>query len=303
MKHLAPEKMTTKWNRLATAAMIFDRAFESLDENAGDGRPVYLQLNIMEMHEYWRKNRHLNRKEFLKLYPDEDHFGRQRYLQALRQVSRDVASFIESLVERPGWRNTLFVIHADHGEGLDSHPNIMRSYSHGRVLYESNVRVPLILYHPAWSIPAARVDRMVRLMDVMPTILDFVGAPIPEDINGRSLMPLFDGSGGPVDLPDYVVTETEYEDFEKLGVYSDTWKYFDNRDEHLGTNRFALQAVGKPENGRRTDHIAQHQDEAARLRAYLEEWEARHPKVPATALDKALSPEIREQLEAIGYIK
>jgi arylsulfatase A-like enzyme len=196
----------------------------------------------------------------------------------------------------------LFVIHSDHGEGLDSHPYVWRSYSHGRVLYESNVRVPLILYHPAWRIPPARVDRMVRLMDVMPTILDFVGAPIPEDIEGRSLLPLFDGSGGPVDLPDYVITETEYQDFEKLGVYSAAWKYFDNRDEHPGTNRFALQAVGKPEIGRRTDQIAQHQEEAARLRAYLEGWEGRFPKMPATPMTEALSPEMREQLEAIGYI-
>ncbi len=302
MKHLSPDKMTGLQTRLAPAKAIFDRAFELLDENANQGRPVYLQLNIMEMHEYGRKDLHLIREEFLELYLDHDHFRRRRYLQTLRQVSKDVASFIQSLSERPGWRNTLFVINSDHGEGLDSHPDIWEAHSHGRMLYESNVRVPLILYHPAWSIPPARVNRMVRLMDVMPTILDFVGAPVPHDIDGRSLMALFDGSGRPVDLPDYVITETEFRDFEKIGVYSETWKYFDNRDEHPGLNRYALQAVGKPEIGQTTDQIAQHQDEAARLRAYLKEWESRFPKMPVTPMAEALSPEMREQLEAIGYI-
>lgn len=72
--------------------------------------------------------------------------------------------------------------------GLIDHPGVDKSILHGNLLYESEVHVPLILYNPsdARHIPRGRrVKDRVRLLDLMPTILDYVEVPEPDQIHSR----------------------------------------------------------------------------------------------------------------------
>jgi arylsulfatase A-like enzyme len=87
--------------------------------------------------------------------------------------------------------NTLFILTSDHGEEFLEH-GLLR---HGANMYEESVRVPLMLWGP--GIPAGkRIASPVGLIDLMPTVLEIMAAPVPEPIEGVSLVGLIHGSGG-----------------------------------------------------------------------------------------------------------
>jgi arylsulfatase A-like enzyme len=92
--------------------------------------------------------------------------------------------------------DTVFVVVGDHGEALGEHGTL----SHGRLLYDEFVRVPLVVRAPG-RLPAARVvEGSCGLVDVMPTLLALAGAPAEPSLDGRSLLPLAAGEerGHPV---------------------------------------------------------------------------------------------------------
>ena len=81
---------------------------------------------------------------------------------------------------------------SDHGEDLgEREPSL--AGSHGHALYDEQLLVPLILFDPTRSYPVARVATQVRTIDVMPTILESLGAPADGERHGRSLLPLLRG--------------------------------------------------------------------------------------------------------------
>jgi len=104
-----------------------------------------------------------------------------------------VDDFLEHL-EREGLRDrTLMVVTSDHGEELGGHyPNYCGD--HGHSLYDDLLLVPLIIHNPRQAYAVQRVGQQVRLMDVMPTITDILGLGIGEKLDGRSLLPLMQGT-------------------------------------------------------------------------------------------------------------
>jgi len=87
-------------------------------------------------------------------------------------------------------RNTIIVFTSDHGEMMGDH-HFMRK----GLPYEGAARIPLLMNFPqSFGLPAGQVpDAPVELMDVMPTLLDAVGAPVPDTVEGRSVLPLLRG--------------------------------------------------------------------------------------------------------------
>ena len=86
--------------------------------------------------------------------------------------------------------NTIVIFTSDHGEMLGQHQWIRK-----RSAFEGSARIPFLVRLPgSFGIEQGRtVDEVVELMDVMPTVLDAVGAEIPESVDGRSVMPLVRG--------------------------------------------------------------------------------------------------------------
>ena len=77
---------------------------------------------------------------------------------------------------------------ADHGEFTGSH----RLHDKGPAMYDDIYRVPLIARVP--GLPAGRTEaRFASFLDVTPTILDLAGLPVPDYMDGRSLLPLIRG--------------------------------------------------------------------------------------------------------------
>jgi choline-sulfatase len=79
--------------------------------------------------------------------------------------------------------DTAIVIAADHGEAWGEH----KSYFHGQDLFDEQLRVPLIIVVPGQ--PPRVITEDAALVDVAPTLLDLVGAPVPAAMRGHSLLP------------------------------------------------------------------------------------------------------------------
>jgi arylsulfatase A-like enzyme len=288
---------------LWTSRQIFDALLEQVARDPA--RPTYLQACIMEVHGALGPG--VVKPPFANRFAGRPDHG---YLEAIAQVSFEIDRFIEELSALPGWDDTLFVITSDHGQGLFDHPDVAESQLHGRLLYESQTVVPLILYHPRSAAsrepqgarlpPGSVIDRPVRLLDLAPTLLEFAGVPIPEEMEGVSLLPLLEGHD--VDLPAVFVVETEYRDMNKIGAYAEKWNFIVSRDRHEGVSPRELQRAGRRENGSRTNLAQRFPRAASELAAFLERWEHAHPKARPTLQRGALSPEESEQLRALGYL-
>jgi arylsulfatase A-like enzyme len=151
---------------------------------------------------------------------------REGYRQAVeRQSEVLVASLLDEL-ETLGLReSTAFAFLSDHGESwgerFEDKGDVQGVYHmHGATLHDEIVQVPLILSAPG-RVEARSVYSQVRSVDLMPTLLGLVGAPVGE-LDGRSLLPLVDGDEEG-DRPALLVG-TDRGALTKLGVRLPPWK-------------------------------------------------------------------------------
>jgi arylsulfatase A-like enzyme len=100
----------------------------------------------------------------------------------------NVGRLVDLLRKRGDWSSTLFVFVSDHGEEIFEHGDV----SHGQSLYAELVRVPLIVCHPRGLGAGQRIDAVVSLLDVMPTVLAYAGLPAT-GLAGHDLTPLLRG--------------------------------------------------------------------------------------------------------------
>ena len=120
--------------------------------------------------------------------------ARAGYYGHMTHIDHQINRFLETLHERRLWENTVICFVSDHGEMLGDHHLFRKGYP-----YEGSARIPLILAGPA-GLGIGRnlvCDQVVELRDVMPTLLDCAGLPIPESVEGRSLLALARGQAGP----------------------------------------------------------------------------------------------------------
>jgi arylsulfatase A-like enzyme len=102
-----------------------------------------------------------------------------------------IADLLKGLDERNLRDNTLIVFLSDHGEEFFEHGG----FEHGHTLYQELIHVPLLFRLPGKLPQGARLSRPVRLLDVAPTILDFLDIEAPGNFEGVSLRPLLEGKG------------------------------------------------------------------------------------------------------------
>lgn len=110
----------------------------------------------------------------------------------LHNADRHLGSFLTFLEESGLSDRTLVVVTSDHGEEMGDHH---RSHTgdHGHALYDSLLRVPLIVHDPLRSYPVRAVRAQVRLLDVLPTIADRLGVVLAGGTDGTSLVPWMAG--------------------------------------------------------------------------------------------------------------
>ncbi len=110
------------------------------------------------------------------------------YDAAIAYADEIVGRLMASLRQRGLYDSATIVLLSDHGEGLGDHGE----EEHGLFLYQDTLRVPLIIKLPG-SQRGRRIAQAVQHIDIVPTLLDLVGRPIPPQLRGRSLRPMLEG--------------------------------------------------------------------------------------------------------------
>ncbi|PXY03138.1 sulfatase [Marinifilum breve] len=112
----------------------------------------------------------------------------QDYLATIKSVDESVGRVLDYLEKQGLAENTIVVYTSDQGFYLGEH-----GWFDKRFMYEESFRMPLLVKYPKGIKPGTVVDELVQNVDYAPTILDFCGANVPEDMQGRSFRPLLEG--------------------------------------------------------------------------------------------------------------
>jgi len=115
------------------------------------------------------------------------------YDAEIRSFDRRLEELFQLFDEAGILDNSVIVLTADHGENLGEH----RFITHGHP-YEAALHIPLMFHFPGDRLAGTRIDELVELTDVIPTLMDIFMMDIPDDIDGRSLLPFIEGTQPPL---------------------------------------------------------------------------------------------------------
>lgn len=119
------------------------------------------------------------------------HYG--AYEGEIAYTDEIVGELLDSLKARGLYDEALIILLSDHGEGLGDHGE----EEHGIFLYDEAIHVPFIVKLPGNRGAGRRVPDPVQHIDLLPTVLDLVGAAPRAGLRGRSLRPLLEGNRAP----------------------------------------------------------------------------------------------------------
>jgi arylsulfatase A-like enzyme len=111
------------------------------------------------------------------------------YYAMIKLVDDQLGRILDCLKETGQLDNTIVIFTSDHGETLGDHGLIQK----GCRFYEGLVRVPLIISWPGRFQAGLRCSGLTELVDIVPTLLEAAGLPVPSEMHGRSLMPYLKG--------------------------------------------------------------------------------------------------------------
>ncbi|HSJ96957.1 MAG TPA: sulfatase [Myxococcota bacterium] len=140
---------------------------------------------------------------------------RRAYDKGVELFDRDLGRLLRGLERDPRRDRTAVIVTSDHGEALYA-----RGYGgHSRGLYQSELAVPLAMRLPGTR--EARVDCRVGLIDLMPSLCDWLGLDCPPDMAGHSV---FAGLGERTAPPETYLGEASVLDPRQRTVYRGPWK-------------------------------------------------------------------------------
>jgi arylsulfatase A-like enzyme len=190
-------------SKLVDAAVVVDAALGFLDSRKG--LPTVLYVHTMDPHVPYAPPPPFDRK--YEPHPPEgrpladprtdlkEDGDRERLIA---QYDGDIAygdqefgRFVQGLKERGLYDGALIVFLADHGEEFQDHGQ----WLHGRSVFDELIRIPLIVKFPGGRHAGRRVKEQVQELDVLPTLLESQGMPVPKppDIEGRPLQAVLRG--------------------------------------------------------------------------------------------------------------
>lgn len=209
------------------------------------------------------------------------------YVGEIAFADAQIGRLLEVLKRRGLLDRTIVVVAGDHGESLGERSE----RDHGVFIYENVLRVPLMIRAP--SLAPFRVGEVVRLTDVMPTVLNLADVPVPQ-VDGLSLVDLMRGRRHGLGLEAY--SESQYP--ERLG-WSPLRALRDGRFKLIDAPRPELYDLGRDpfeQENIYDDHRALADAMTGRAAAI---GRGARPKQDGRA---RVTPELRARLAALGYI-
>jgi arylsulfatase A-like enzyme/Tfp pilus assembly protein PilF len=117
--------------------------------------------------------------------PYRTRYAKNLYGGEVAYADAQVGELLKGLADRGLQERTLVVLMGDHGESLGEHGE----YTHGVFLYDSTLHIPLVMAGPELA-PNRVITQQVRTIDIMPTIVQWLGLSIGDKAQGVSLVPV-----------------------------------------------------------------------------------------------------------------
>lgn len=158
-----------------------------------DSWPMAMNTLTPEQRKIWDQAYAAQNKSFLENRPTGEDLIRWKYQRYIKDYCRTVHSIdeqvgrlIDYLDKKGELENTIIVYTSDQGFLLGEHGLYDK-----RFMYEESFRTPLIIYYPSKIKPGSVCNNLVQNIDYAPTFLDAAGVSVPDDMAGKSLVPLF----------------------------------------------------------------------------------------------------------------
>ncbi|UCF43534.1 MAG: sulfatase [Planctomycetota bacterium] len=220
-------------------------------------------------------------------------FADDLYAGEIAYTDKCIGQVIKKLKELDLYDSTLLIITTDHGESRDEHGE----FSHGYFIYHSTLEVALIIKVPGRP-KGKKVDGVVGLVDIVPTICGMLGVTPPSPVHGRDLSPFLTKKRKIKKDERYVycesLTSQRYGCNPLLGLVSDHWKY-------IQAPRQELYDLNKDPN--ESQNLADENPAVTRLMRNNLKF-ALEDNVLTNRPDSrsVLDSESRKRLESLGYV-
>lgn len=209
--------------------------------------------------------------------------------------------FLDSFRKRKDAGNTVILVMSDHGETLGELAQSERyAFDHGEFLYDHQLHVPLIVVIPGSKQHGVRIGRTVSLLDVMPTVLQMAGIPVPSSVQGNSLAPYLSGTA--TTRPDSLVF-LERREFTNPPMPFLAQRQFGIRERSY---KLLYNETGKQaflyKNGEEGAEVAGQDRLKDMMVQRMHEWLSMTAKLSRGA-GNAVSEEEAEKLRSLGYVQ
>jgi len=203
--HLRNVKFLRKNEEDWFAPQVFSRAIRWIQHNSSH-KDFFLMIDSFDPHEPWDPPRY-----YVDLYdPNYDGYeyvaprygpiegylteAEFKHVQAMyageiTMVDKWIGLFIEQIEVMGLMDKTMIIITTDHGTNNGDHGLVGKLKSH---LYQGISHIPMIIWHPKYG-HGERLKQLVQPIDIFPTTLEALGLKVPENIHGKSLIPLLKG--------------------------------------------------------------------------------------------------------------
>lgn len=190
-------------------------------------------MRLLEKYKRYMNNQNVDVKDLLNS-EDLDKF-KKLYEASIREIDDTIMDLIKKLDNYVSFDNTVVMLTADHGQEFGEHG----MFSHGVHLYDELIKVPLLIKGCETGNNANKVESLVSLIDLPPTILEISDSKIPLLYQGKSFNHLIKGVSSK--HRSYVVSEEGKDqilvpfvnyrfdrDRIKLAIRTENWKYIYN---------------------------------------------------------------------------
>lgn len=124
----------------------------------------------------------------VQFYPEDVKHMIALYDSEIFNADAQIGQLLEDVAALGLEERTIVVFYADHGDMFGKHGRFMRGGPLRGTFYDDVLHIPLIIYHP--KLRAQAVEGLAQLIDLGPTLLDFLGCESPRSFRGKTLRPL-----------------------------------------------------------------------------------------------------------------
>jgi arylsulfatase A-like enzyme len=225
--------------------------------------------------------------------PYKEQYPQRPYVGEIAYADSQLARLWKYLEEENLVENTILIFASDHGESLGAH----KENAHGFFIYQEAVHVPLIVVTPFESLFGQSRSAVVSLVDILPTMLEMAGIPVPREVQGKSLQPLLFKDD--LNAEDFAYSETFYPRFHY--GWSELTSVQDGRYKLIVAPRLELYDVEKDPQ-EKTNLLDVAPREARRLKNLIDAFMA-ETEINALKLDYSqMDEDSRQKLAALGYL-